>query len=94
MESGNKGPLNKSKIGRFQVSLWKRDKFIPPRHGYDAGRTVVVRSACVQYSRWNRETSKWENQSIWCNWDELRDLVQALEGIAPLVPLEAVPAVR
>lgn len=94
MESENKGPLNRSKIGRFQVSLWKRDKFVPPRHGYDTGCTVTVRSACVQYSRWNRISRSWENQSIWCDWDELRDLVQALEGIAPLVPLREATATR
>ena len=94
METERKGPISKSKTGRFQVSLWKRDKVIAARNEYAAERTIVLRRACVQYSRWNHYTHSWENQSIWCNWDELRDLVQALEDIDPLPLAEEAPLTR
>ena len=87
MESENKGPISKNRIGRFQVSLWMRNRTIAARHEYDVERTFVSRRACVQYSRWNKITRGWENQSIWCSWDELRDLIQALEALQP-VPSE------
>lgn len=88
MDSEKKGPISKSKMGRFQVSLWKRDKFVAARHECDAERSFVSRRACVQYSRWNRYKHGWENQSIWFGWDELRDLAQALEGLDPLPLVE------
>ena len=94
MESDNRGPMSKSKTGRFQVSLWKRNRVFAARHEYDTERTFVSRRACVQYSRWNRYTRSWENQSIWCGWEELRDLVQALESIDPIPLVEEVALAR
>lgn len=84
MEIENKGPISKTKTGRFQVSLWKRDHVVAARHEYDTERTFVSRRACVRYSRWNRYMRSRENQSIWCGWEQRRDLVQALEHINPL----------
>jgi hypothetical protein len=81
MESEKKGPEMRTRSGRFQVTIWKRDRTIPPRSAFGAERQVVAVRACVQYSRWNRITREWENQSIWCGVHELRDLVQALDAL-------------
>jgi hypothetical protein len=35
----------------------------------------------VQYSRKNYQTGEWQNQHIWLNIDELRDLADALDHL-------------
>ena len=37
--------------------------------------------ACVQYGRFNKMTNTWENQSIWCAPDELRNLAEVLDQL-------------
>lgn len=63
---------------------------IPQRKGKPTGskdstadleREVEVGRACVQYSRKNRMTGEWENQSIWCSCEELRDLAQVVDQL-------------
>ena len=79
-----KGPIMKSKIGRFEISIWKWVKHIQqPEAQKDlfAERQVEVERASVSYSKWNRVTSTWERQVVWCSIDELRDLVNALDGL-------------
>jgi len=79
-----KGPERKAKVGRFQVSIWKREKVIAPREeqkGYVPERRVDIVRACVQYSRRNRQTGEWVNQSIWCDPHELRELMNCLDEL-------------
>ncbi len=66
-EDGKNGPAGKLKIGRFEISIWRKG----------AG---LVR-ACIQHSKLNRYTGEWINQSIWCNAEELRDLANILDGL-------------
>ncbi len=73
-----KGPDNETQVGRFQVSHWRTKRTFPARNDFETEREVVSRRACIQYSRLNRLTQSWENQQIWCNPEELRDLFQAL----------------
>ena len=83
MEENKKtGPVAKKRMGRFQVSIWKRRKVVPaddgkfrPEREYDAVR------ACVQYSRYSRRTGEWNRQHIWCNPDELRNLAGVLDSL-------------
>lgn len=74
-------PLCKSRGGRFQITTWKKEKVIPADDGkFRPERRYEVLRACVQYGRFNRATRKYENQQIWCNPDDLRDLVEALDN--------------
>ena len=75
------GPERKSQIGRFQVSLWKTRRVLAARNDFEAERELVTRRACIQYSRLNHLKQAWENQQVWCNLEELRDLSRALDGI-------------
>ena len=79
-----KGPVSKTKVGRFEVSVWKWTKYISqPEAVKDlfAERVVEAERACVRYSKWDWKTQSWEAHSIWCSVDELRDLVNALNAL-------------
>ncbi len=80
----NKGPIQKVKVGRFQISIFKKRQWLSARDDYDAEREQSGRTSCVQFSKRNYRTREWENQSIWCDPHELRDLVQALERLNDL----------
>ena len=80
-EESMKGPFLKSQVGRFQLSLWRRKIIIPSRHDWEAEREVERVRACVQYSRYNQATGSWENQSIWCSPEELRDLANVMDKL-------------
>ena len=77
----NKGPYKKSRVGRFQVSLFKANRFISPLSDYGAEIPFVQVRACIQYSRFNHWNHQWERCSIWCSPEELRDLVNAVSGL-------------
>ena len=79
-EEKNK-PLVKKRLGRFQVSIWKRKKLFKARNDYDVEREIEITRACIQYSKYNKTTNTWNNQTIWCNPDELRNLVQVLDEL-------------
>lgn len=91
MESDENRPVARVRTGRFQISLWKRKVVLPVRHAYDSERTLVVTRACVQHSRWNRISREWQNQSVWCSVEELRDLVQVLDGLNETALINVVP---
>ena len=76
-----KGPESKTQVGRFQVSLWRTKRIFPARNDFEPEREVISRRACIQYSRLNKQSQVWDNQQVWCNLDELRDLVQALDEL-------------
>ena len=79
-----KGPVAKAESGKFQVSIWHWKKTIsPPDETKDlfAEREVDIHRACVRFTQWNRGTRTWDEKLIWCNVDDLRSLVQALDGI-------------
>lgn len=81
MENENKKPLVRVRLGRFQISIWKRKKLFKAKNDYDVEREVEIVRACIQYSQYNKSTNNWTNQSIWCNPDELRVLVQVLDDL-------------
>ena len=74
-------PVAKSKVGRFQVSVWKKKKLFQARNDFDVEREVEMVRVCIQYSTFNKGQNTWTNQSIWCNPDELRDLANALDKL-------------
>jgi hypothetical protein len=79
-----KGPVTKAKHGRFEVSVWHWRKIIPaPEKMRDlfAEREADVYRACIRHSRFNRGTQAWEESTIWCEIDALRDLVQAIDSL-------------
>jgi hypothetical protein len=79
-----KGPVSKSKVGRFDVSVWRWVKAVPqPPHAQDLlpERPAQRERARVRYSIWNAAAHTWYEQTIWCSVDQLRDLVQALDGL-------------
>ncbi len=79
-----KGPVTKTRTGKFQVSTWHWKKLISqPEETQDlfAEREIDVHRASIRYSQWNRGAQEWDETIIWCNIDDLRDLVQALDGL-------------
>ena len=79
-----KGPVKKSRFGRFEVSAWHWKKVIPPREEHRdlfSEREYNVHRASIRYSKWNRSTQEWAETTIWCSIDELRSLVQALDQL-------------
>jgi predicted transglutaminase-like protease len=74
-------PLVKRRFGKFQVSIWKTKKLFKAKNDYDVEREIEIARACIQRSQFNKQTSSWTNQSIWCNPDELRNLVQVLDDL-------------
>ena len=76
-----KGPVAKSRVGKFQVSVWARSKLCSARSDFEAEREIQVVRICVQHSRYDWKTRQWANQSIWCQPDELRDLADALDQL-------------
>ena len=75
-------PTARSRIGRFQISIWKRKRVLPAKNDFDIEREVEMARACIRHGRFNRATQSWDNQTIWCNPDELRDLVNALDKLS------------
>jgi hypothetical protein len=79
-----KGPVIKTRCGKFQVSMWHWKKSIPaPKQHQDlfAEREVDVHRVCIRYSQWKRYTQAWQESSIWCGIDDLRSLIQALDQL-------------
>jgi hypothetical protein len=82
MTAEKKKPEMKSRKGRFQISIWKRTKVIAPKDeqiGYVPERSVDIVRACIQYGR--KVNGSWQNQTIWCKPEELRDLQGALDNL-------------
>ena len=80
MEERKNKPIAKKQVGRFQISIWRREKIIPgDKEMFRPERKVEIVRACVQYSRFNRLTREFDRQHIWCSPMELRDLVQVLD---------------
>jgi len=82
MEEAKRGPISKGRVGRFQVTMWRRRKVVPAGHdGFWPEREFDSVRACVQYSRYNRIRGDYERQQIWCDPIELRDMVGALDKL-------------
>ena len=79
MSENKNGPYKKSRCGRFQVSLFRNTKIIPAKDEYSIEREVTWERACLQYARLVQ--GEWRRQQIWCSPDELRDLVNTLDGL-------------
>ena len=90
-EEDNKGPILKSQVGRFQISLWRRRIIIAARNDFEAEREIERVRMCVQYSRYNHDTNAWDNQSIWCNPEELRDLANVMDKLNEDTMAKSVP---
>ena len=79
-----KGPVTKTKSGKFEVSTWHWKKIIPqPDETKDlfAEREVDVHRASIRYSQWNRGTQTFDETIIWCSIDDLRSLAEILDGL-------------
>ena len=75
----NTGMATKKKIGRFRVSIWRKKKVFRAKSDFHMEREVEIVRACIQYSSFNQVTRTWNNQSIWCSPQELRDLANLLD---------------
>jgi len=49
------------------------------RHGRFSLSVWANHRACLQYSRKDWQTGEWQNQHVWCEVQELRDLTQLLD---------------
>lgn len=81
MEANKSKPIIKERAGRFQISIWKRKRLVAAKNDFDVEREVETVRACIQYGRRIWSTDEWTNQCIWCDCDELRNLVRVLEQI-------------
>jgi hypothetical protein len=64
-------------------------------------REFTCLRACVRYSRFNQRLNEWENQNIWFDSEELRDLALVIDrletsdsGSGPAAPVAAGPEPR
>ena len=73
--SEEKKPVKKVRCGKISISLWKRKATSKDGRAYEQER------ACVQHSRKDGSTGEWQNQQVWLNIDELRDLANALDQL-------------
>ena len=81
-DESRKKPLRKFKVGRFQISIWKFTQLLS--NGGKESTSYVeqwvdIERACVQYSTYNKANGQWENQSIWCAADDLRNLASVVD---------------
>ena len=83
MEKAKNRPERQERVGRFQVSIWKQEKVIPvnPKADYIPEKIIQIVRACIQYSTRNKVTNEWNNQKIWCEPEDLRQLVQVLDNL-------------
>ena len=84
MNTQGKGPVLRAKSGRFDVSVWHWKRTISPpdgMEGFSPEHEVDVTRACIRLSHWNKGTRTWDEELIWCSVDDLRSLVQALDGL-------------
>jgi hypothetical protein len=88
IDGNQNGPVLKAKIGRFQISLWRKRRVVAARKHYEAEREYVTERICIQRGRFNGRTNRWENQRIWCNPIELRDLANAMDEFEKMVVAE------
>ena len=75
MSKEKKQPVKKVKCNRISVSLWKHKATSKNGAEYERQR------ACVQHGRKDNNTGEWNNQQIWVNRDELRDLTEAIDQL-------------
>lgn len=68
-------PVKKVRSGRITVTLWER------KVTREDGETVEFQRACVQHSRKNKDSDEWNNQQIWLNVEELRNMAEALDEL-------------
>ena len=76
------GAIQRAKVGRFQISVWQVSRRLKARGDFDVEREFTCLRACVRYSRFNHRLNEWENQNIWFDSEELRDLAQALDSLS------------
>ena len=76
------GAIQSAKVGRFQVSVWRVSRRLKARGDFDVEREFTCLRACLRYGRFNQRLNEWENQTIWFDSDELRDLAQALDSLS------------
>ena len=75
MSEEKKRPVKKVKCNKISVSLWKHKATSKNGEEYERQRV------CVQHSRKDNNTGEWNNQQIWLNVDELRDLTEAIDQL-------------
>ncbi len=78
------GPMIKARSGRFQVGIWHWQKVMSAKgdmRDFMAERRQDVYRASIRYSKWNKEYKTWQDQTIWCDIDDLRSLVQVLDEL-------------
>ena len=86
-----KGPYKKGTCGKFQVSLFKTERIVRLGDDFRPERIIEQVRVCIQYSFFRRSTNSWEREQIWCSPEELRDLSNAILGIAYVTPSERIP---
>ena len=77
----NRGPWVKSRRGCISLTVWRRDRVLPLRHGFDTERERSEERVCLQHSTWDWTRREWKRQSVWFRADELRDLGNAFDAL-------------
>ncbi len=78
-------PYQTTRCGNFQISLWKFKRTTRPNpqaRDYHSERTYLTERVCVKYRKFIRYQG-WKSQKLYFSLDEFRDLVNALEQLAP-----------
>ena len=79
-----KVPLKKSRSGRFQISLFKDHRLVSPFRNCKDELSIARTRAFVQFFKYTESMQQVEWFSFWCSPEELRDLSNALDGLADL----------
>ena len=79
-----KGPVSRVRVGRLQLSLWTKKVIVAHAdenlRAFSPERETAIDSVCLQSSRYDRKTQKWERSQIWLKPEELRDLGGVMEA--------------
>ena len=70
-----RGPVVRKRQGRFEVSVWRWTKIIPPAPGFQdlfCEREELVQRISIRYR---------QGQAIWCSDGDLRDLARAIDEL-------------
>ena len=77
-------PVFRSRVGRFQVSLWKVTHTVFAEDEVNVVREFDRFRICIQHSQRNWYTKAWKNQNIWCDLDDVRNLANAIDELVRL----------
>jgi hypothetical protein len=76
-------PMRRERVGRFQMSIWKKRRVIEARDDFDVEREVETTKACIKRSTCRKTERGGKNRSLWASAEELRELARLVDQFSP-----------